>query len=65
MRTFAPDELFVVGADPRLNGLFWVAGLGGHGITCAPAVGSIAAEWITEGKSRHPANLWVDYYRYR
>jgi D-arginine dehydrogenase len=55
MRTFAPDEVFVVGADPRLNGLFWVAGLGGHGITCAPVIGSIAADWITEGKSNHPA----------
>jgi len=56
MRTFAPDEVFVVGADPRLNGLFWVAGLGGHGITCAPSIGSIAADWIAEGESRHPAS---------
>ena len=55
MRTFAPDDLFVVGADPRLNGLFWVAGLGGHGITCAPILGTIAAEWIADGISRHPA----------
>jgi len=55
MRTFAPDDLFVVGADPRLNGLFWVAGLGGHGITCAPVIGSIAADWITKGNSNHPA----------
>jgi len=55
MRTFAPDEHFVVGADPRLKGLFWVAGLGGHGITCAPVIGSIAADWITEGRSNHPA----------
>jgi D-arginine dehydrogenase len=55
MRTFAPDEMFVTGADPRLQGLYWVAGLGGHGITCAPVVGSMAADWITEGKSNHPA----------
>ena len=55
MRTFAPDELFVIGSDPRLQGLFWVAGMGGHGITCAPVVGTIAADWIAEGKSDHPA----------
>ncbi len=55
MRTFVPDDLFVIGADPRLQGLYWVAGLGGHGITCAPFVGTLAADWIAEGKSSHPA----------
>lgn len=54
-RTFAPDKRFLVGADPRLEGLYWVAGLGGHGITTAPAVGALAAEWIAEGGSGHPA----------
>jgi D-arginine dehydrogenase len=55
MRTFVPDELFVVGPDSRLQGLYWVAGMGGHGITCAPVVGSLAADWIVEGTSRNPA----------
>lgn len=55
MRTFAPDDLFVIGKDPRLEGLYWVAGLGGHGITTAPSVGAIAADWIVDGKSNHPA----------
>jgi glycine/D-amino acid oxidase-like deaminating enzyme len=55
MRTFAPDEMFVIGADPRMHGLYWVAGLGGHGITCAPVYAAIAADWIAEGKSNHPA----------
>ncbi|MBP1608483.1 MAG: dependent oxidoreductase [Acidobacteria bacterium] len=55
MRTFAPDQQFVVGADPRLRGLFWVAGLGGHGITCAPMFGKIAAELIVSGGCSHPA----------
>ena len=55
MRTFAPDDLFVVGADPRVQGLYWVGGLGGHGITCAPVIGELAADWIAEGKSSHPA----------
>jgi glycine/D-amino acid oxidase-like deaminating enzyme len=55
MRTFAPDDMFAIGADPRLQGLYWVAGLGGHGITCAPEIGSLAADWIADGKSSHPA----------
>jgi D-arginine dehydrogenase len=55
MRTFASDDLFVIGLDPRLPGLYWVAGMGGHGITCAPVAGSIAADWIADGKSDHPA----------
>jgi D-arginine dehydrogenase len=55
MRTFVPDDLFVIGKDPRLQGLYWVAGLGGHGITCAPVVGTLAADWIVDGHSSHPA----------
>jgi D-arginine dehydrogenase len=54
MRTFAPDPLFVVGPDQRLPGLHWVAGLGGHGITCGAAVGELAADWIAEGKAESP-----------
>jgi glycine/D-amino acid oxidase-like deaminating enzyme len=43
LRTFASDERFVIGRDPRLRGLFWVAGLGGHGVTAAWAIGRLAA----------------------
>lgn len=42
LRTFAPDRLPVVGLDPRLPGLVWIAGLGGFGIMTAPAVGELA-----------------------
>jgi len=55
MRTFVPDEEFVIGADPRVEGLYWVAGLGGHGIACAPLIGRLAADWIVDGGSEHPA----------
>jgi glycine/D-amino acid oxidase-like deaminating enzyme len=55
MRTFVPDDEFVIGADPRLEGLYWVAGLGGHGIVCAPLVGRLAADCIADGGSAHPA----------
>jgi D-arginine dehydrogenase len=44
LRTFAADERFVIGPDPQVDRLFWVAGLGGHGVTAAWAVGRLAAE---------------------
>ena len=55
MRTSAPDQRFVIGPDPRLSGLYWAAGLGGHGITCAPLVGELAAQWVAERASTHPS----------
>lgn len=50
LRTFADDERFVIGWDPTLRGLFWVAALGGHGLTTACAVGLLAAEAL-EGQA--------------
>lgn len=44
LRTFAPDRKFVIGWDPVNPRLFWVAGLGGHGMTTGLAVGKLAAE---------------------
>ena len=44
LRTFAPDRGFVIGWDPVNPNLFWVAGLGGHGMTTGLAVGRLAAE---------------------
>jgi D-arginine dehydrogenase len=43
LRTFAPDRLPVVGWDPKISWLFWVAGLGGHGATISSAIGQMAA----------------------
>lgn len=45
-RTFAtaqPKERFTIGPDPSLPGLFWCAGLGGHGMTASFEVGRLAA----------------------
>ena len=42
LRTFARDRELVLGADPRVTGLFWFGGLGGRGMSVAPA----AAEWL-------------------
>jgi glycine/D-amino acid oxidase-like deaminating enzyme len=46
LRTFAPDRKFVIGWDPVNLRLFWVAGLGGHGMTSGLAVGKLAATLI-------------------
>ena len=47
-RTFARDERFVIGPDPAVGGFFWVAGLGGHGMTVSAAAGRLAAELIID-----------------
>ncbi len=48
LRTFTPDGRFVIGPDPVVEGFFWVAGLGGHGVTTSAAVGRRAAELILD-----------------
>lgn len=46
MRTFAPDPEFVIGFDGNVRNLFWVAGLGGHGMSTSVGVGRLAAQLI-------------------
>ncbi len=55
-RTLTPDGRFIIGPDPKVENLFWAAGLGGHGVTTSPAVGRIAAESIL-GLKPVPAEL--------
>jgi len=43
LRTFAPDRLPVVGYDPEVAGLFWLAGQGGAGLQTSPALSDWAA----------------------
>lgn len=54
LRTFAPDRRFVLGPDPINPNLFWVAGLGGHGMTSGLAVGERAAQGILGKLSMGP-----------
>ena len=42
-RTFCADRKFLLGADSRCDGWHWAVGLGGHGVTCALAVGERVA----------------------
>lgn len=55
-RTFAQDERFVIGEDGDVPGLHWVAGLGGHGMTCGFAAGELAARILLE---REPDERFV------
>ncbi|MBP7335192.1 FAD-binding oxidoreductase [Niveispirillum sp.] len=47
LRTFAPDEQPVIGFDPTVPGLFWLAGQGGFGIQTAPAAAALTAALVT------------------
>ncbi|MHC4860809.1 MAG: NAD(P)/FAD-dependent oxidoreductase, partial [Planctomycetota bacterium] len=53
-RTFARDARPVLGWDPVLDGLYWVAALGGHGVTVSHTVGALAAREILTGRSESP-----------
>lgn len=43
LRTMTEDREPVVGADARVQGLYWLAGLGGRGMTCGVAAGELLA----------------------
>ncbi len=51
LRTLVPDGRFVIGWDPNVKGFFWVAGLGGHGVTTSSPVGALAASLILGERS--------------
>ena len=48
-RPYCPDHLPVIGADPRVAGLFHACGHEGAGIGLAPATGRLLAQLITGG----------------
>ncbi|MGH7332792.1 MAG: FAD-dependent oxidoreductase, partial [Candidatus Rokuibacteriota bacterium] len=43
LRTFAPDRVPVVGADPRVGGLYWLAAFGGSGMSVGVGAGELLA----------------------
>jgi D-arginine dehydrogenase len=47
LRTFAPDRVLVAGFDPRCEGFFWLAGQGGYGVMCSPAMASLTRFLVT------------------
>lgn len=48
LRTFAPDRRPLLGPDADRPGLWWNAGLGGAGVTCAVAAGEAVASWLCD-----------------
>lgn len=54
LRTFSADGRPIIGWDPVLEGLYWVAALGGHGVTMSHAVGDLAAREILAGPAAGP-----------
>jgi glycine/D-amino acid oxidase-like deaminating enzyme len=49
-RPYSPDHLPIIGADPRLRGLFHACGHEGAGVGLAPATGELIAAALTGGK---------------
>lgn len=47
LRTFSPDRVLVIGADPVDPTFFWLAGQGGYGFQSCPAASQLAADLIT------------------
>lgn len=51
IRTKSLDGRPVIGADPQLEGLYWISGLGGFGMTCGLAAGEHLANQVANGES--------------
>ena len=61
-RTLTPDGRFVIGWDPKVAGLFWVAGLAGHGMTTSAAVGELAASLLLGGAGNHSPSFGAERF---
>lgn len=48
LRTFGPDKHWLSPSDPKTSGLFWAAGLGGHGVGLSFGLGRRVAEAVHE-----------------
>ncbi|MGE3165801.1 MAG: NAD(P)/FAD-dependent oxidoreductase [Planctomycetota bacterium] len=51
-RTFAADGRVMTGPDPRIHGLHWAVGLGGHGVAICMALGRRVAWGVASGAGR-------------
>jgi D-arginine dehydrogenase len=50
LRTFTPDRVPAVGRDRTVESFFWLVGQGGYGIHTSPAMGSLAAGLLLDGR---------------
>jgi sarcosine oxidase len=58
MYTNTPDEHFVIARHPRHERVTVACGFSGHGFKFVPVVGEILADLATEGRTRHPIDLF-------
>jgi glycine/D-amino acid oxidase-like deaminating enzyme len=52
LRTENADGTFIIGWDESIENFFWIAGLGGHGMTCSAAIGRQAARTLLNATVR-------------
>ena len=62
LRTLTPDGRFIIGWDGKVDNFFWVAGLGGHGMTTSAAVGELAAKLLVGGPGQRLAPFAPDRF---
>jgi monomeric sarcosine oxidase len=52
--TMSPDEHFLVDRHPRMENVFFAAGLSGHGFKFTSVLGEVLTELALEGRSKRP-----------
>lgn len=57
LRSFAPDRVPVIGADPAAPSFFWAAGLGGYGFQTADAASRLLADLVLHRPSEFSPDL--------
>lgn len=57
VRTLTPDDAPCIGPDPRVPGLFWHAGLGGHGVSLSVGAARAAAGLLLGEPGERAASL--------
>jgi glycine/D-amino acid oxidase-like deaminating enzyme len=55
----SPDGLPIVDASTGVDGLVVVTGLSGHGLALGPAIGRIAADLASDGRSDRPIDAFA------
>ncbi len=65
LRTFSSDGRFVIGWDGKCRGFFWIAALGGHGVTTSSSSGALAARLLLHGEGETGADFSPDRFAVR
>ena len=57
LRSFAPDQTLVLGADRNEPGFYWLGGQGGYGFQSAPAASTLIADLVLGRKPELPEDI--------